>query len=479
MADTTISSDSVSTSIKSALNVGSGVDIVSMARALTDAEEVPKTEVIQAKIDATEAMISGYSLVSYQLGMLQTSFEALNDANELATSTGTSSDAATISFSSVEGTADEGSYDITISQLAQEQMTVSDEYSATDTALNGGSSFAISITVGSSSTTTSSITVATDTPAGVVAAINGANIGISASLIDTGISGTNQRIILKGDSGSEGVFSVSSAVDMGFGDISNTLQAAQDSIMTLNGLTVTRDSNQVSDVIAGATLSLNATTNSDIRLSVAKDTSTLKTKVQTMVDSYNTFNELMGELTNSVEDEDDELVGSLRRDRSTTRYISDQVYDAVFADSSTTSGDIDALRDIGISVDITGNLTFDETEFDTAVTASFDDVVTMLSANTSDQNLFDGQSQGLAQDVATIIDAIIDSSGVLAVQDSNADQYLLDYADELSALELRMEGLYDRYLTQFAAMDSLVNSLNSTGDYMEAQLDSISKAYDN
>jgi|TARA_B110000503_G_scaffold13885_1_gene18870 flagellar hook-associated protein 2 len=479
MADTTVSTDSVATSIKSALKVGSGVDVVSMARALTDAEEVPKTEGIQAKIDATEAKISAYSVVSYQLGILQASFEALNDANELATSTGTSSDNETVSFSSVEGTADEGTYAITISQLAQEQMTTSDEYSATTTALNSGSPFTLSIAIGSSSTTATSITVSTDTPAGVVAAINSANIGVSASLIDTGTSGTNQRIILKGDSGSEGLFSVTSSVDMGFGTAGNTLQAAQNSIMTLNGLTVTRDSNQVSDVIAGATLSLNATTNSDIRLSVVKDTTTLKTKVQTMVESYNTFNDLMIELTSSDVNEDDELVGSLSRDRSTTRYISDQVYNAIFADSSTTSGDIDALRDIGISVDITGNLTFDETDFDVAVTDNFDDVVMMLSANTSDQSLFDGQGQGLSQDVATIIGAVISSSGILADQDKNADQYLLDYKDELSALKLRMESLYDRYLTQFTAMDSLVNSLNSTGDYMEAQLEGIAKAYDN
>jgi flagellar hook-associated protein 2 len=479
MADTTVSTNSISTSIKTALDVGSGVDVVSMARALTDSEEVPKTAGIQAKIDAAEAKISAYAVISYQLGVVQTAFEALNDANELATSTGTSSNNETVSFSSVDGTAEEGSYAVTISQLAQEQMTISNQYGATTTALNSGSPFTLSIAVGSSSTTTTSITVATDTPAGVVDAINDANIGVSASLIDTGTSGTNQRIILKGVSGSEGSFSVTSVVDMGFGTTNNTLQAAENSVMTLNGLTVTRDTNQVSDVIAGATLSLNATTSTDIRLSVAKDTSTLKTKVQTMVDSYNTFNDLMTELASSVTDEDDELVGSLNRDRSTTRYIKDQVYNAIFADSSTTSGDIGTMRDIGISVDITGNLTFDETDFDAAVTSNFDDVVMMLSANTSDQNLFDGQGQGLSQDVATIIESVISRSGILAAQDKNADQYLLDYKDELSALKVRMESLYDRYLTQFTAMDSLVNSLNSTGDYMEAQLEGIAKAYDN
>ena len=56
---------------------------------------------------------------------------------------------------------------------------------------------------------------------------------------------------------------------------------------------------------------------------------------------------------------------------------------------------------------------------------------------------------------------------------------LQDYKDELVRLEARMEGVYQRYLTQFSAMESLMATMDTTKDYLEGQLESLSKAYDN
>ncbi|MGB2380576.1 MAG: flagellar cap protein FliD N-terminal domain-containing protein, partial [Porticoccaceae bacterium] len=112
---------SVSSQVLTTLGVGSGLDVFKLAQDLTDVEKVPKQEAIQDSIDATEASISGYGLVTYQVGLLQRAFENLNDSDELATSTGTSSDTSAISLTSVDGSADTGAYDITVTRLAQEQ----------------------------------------------------------------------------------------------------------------------------------------------------------------------------------------------------------------------------------------------------------------------------------------------------------------------------------------------------------------------
>ncbi|MBT4832841.1 MAG: hypothetical protein HON72_05605, partial [Porticoccaceae bacterium] len=165
---------SVSSQVLTTLGVGSGLDVFKLAKDLTDVEKVPKQEAIQNSIDATEASISGYGLVSYQVGLLQQAFENLNDSDELATSTGTSSDTSAISLTSIDGSAETGAYDITVTRLAQEQRMISDEYASTTASLNA-SSFDISITVGNASTTTTAVTVSTPTPAGVVSAINAAN----------------------------------------------------------------------------------------------------------------------------------------------------------------------------------------------------------------------------------------------------------------------------------------------------------------
>ena len=51
--------------------------------------------------------------------------------------------------------------------------------------------------------------------------------------------------------------------------------------------------------------------------------------------------------------------------------------------------------------------------------------------------------------------------------------------EDLAALEKRYEAVYDRYLAQFTAMETMMESMNGTKDYLEGQLESLSKAYDN
>ena len=467
---------SVASSVLTTLGVGSGLDVFKLAQDLTDVEKTPRLNSINSDITSTAASISGYGLVASQVALLKTAFETLNDADELATTTGSSSDTSAITLSSLLGSADTGAYDITVSQLAQDQRMISDEYSTTTTTLNA-SPFDISIVVGNTSTTTTAVTVTDPTPTGVVSAINAASTGVTATLVDTGIAGTNYRIVLSGPTGSEGVFTMTSTPDLGFGDSGNTLQAAQNSIINFDGLTVTRGSNEIDDVIAGATMSLTKTTSSSVRLNIVSDKTTLKTNLENVVSAYNSLNTLFTELTAGATDDDE--AGGLSNDTSLVRYLKGQIRSAIFATSSTPSGGISALRDMGVSLDKSGSLTLNTTTFDTVLAANYDDVVMMLSANTNDQNLYGTDSKGLAQDIATILEGFSDSTGVLTLRTSNATESLQDYKDQLVSLEARMEGVYERYLTQFSAMESLMATMDTTKDYLEGQLESLSKAYDN
>ena len=467
---------SVASSVLTTLGVGSGLDVFKLAQDLTDVEKVPKQKSINANIAATEASISGYGLVASQVALLQTAFEKLNDADELATSTGSSSDTSAITLSALNGSANTGAYDITVSQLAQDQRMISDEYTATTTTLSA-SSFDISIVVGNTSTTTTAVTVTDPTPIGVVSAINAASTGVTATLVDTGIAGTNYRIVLSGPTGSEGTFTMTSTPDLGFGDSGNTLQAAQNSIINFDGLTVTRGTNEIDDVIEGAAIALTSTTSSAVRLNITSDKNTLKANLQDMITTYNELNTLFSELT--IQGSEAELGGALSDDTSLVRYLRNQFRTAIFADSSSTSGGIDALRDIGISIDKSGNLTLDEAAYETVIATNYDDVVMMLTANTSDQNLYGTDSKGLAQDIATTLEGFRDSTGVLTTRATGAEDELEEFQGALIMLEARMDNVYQRYLTQFTAMETLMASMNTTKNYLEGQLEQLSKAYDN
>jgi flagellar hook-associated protein 2 len=114
VSSTATTGSSIANTVLTTLDVGSGLDIGKLAQDLTDAEKLPKQNSINSDIADSEASITGYAEVSFQVNLLKTAFEAINDADELATSNGTSSDSTKVSFSSVAGNAAAGAYDISV-----------------------------------------------------------------------------------------------------------------------------------------------------------------------------------------------------------------------------------------------------------------------------------------------------------------------------------------------------------------------------
>ena len=230
------------------------------------------------------------------------------------------------------------------------------------------------------------------------------------------------------------------------------------------------------DIINGVTINLLATSSSNVTLNITNDRSTLKTNIQDMVSTYNDLLSLFDNFT--AVDSDAEMAGALSDDTSMVRFLKTKLKDAIFDDSSTPSGDITALRDIGITVDQYGSIKFNETDYDTAVASNYSDIVTMLTADTSNESLYNVSNKGLAQDVASTLDTFIDATGVVTVREAGSKSKLSDHQEELTKLETRMEAVYNRYLLQFGVMESLMASLDSTKDYLTSQFESLSKVYD-
>ena len=233
-------------------------------------------------------------------------------------------------------------------------------------------------------------------------------------------------------------------------------------------MSITRSDNVLTDVISGVTVSLNGTHSGGASesINVVADQGTLKTKLQEMVTLYNDVKFALDELANP-DSEEEEVGGSMASDLATIRTVRDTIYQAVTQDSSTPSGNVTAMRDIGISVDRDGELTFTESTYDSVAASNFDDISTMLSAGTDNQSRYDGQSQGLATDAVIKLETLTDSiSGIFVTRTTSAQTAIQRYEDDLASLETRMEAVYERYLKQFTVMESLVNTLNSTRESM-------------
>ena len=70
---------SVANTVLTTLDIGSGIDSQKLAEDLTNAIKIPQENRIQGQIDASEASISAYGLVKFQINQLKASFEKLND----------------------------------------------------------------------------------------------------------------------------------------------------------------------------------------------------------------------------------------------------------------------------------------------------------------------------------------------------------------------------------------------------------------
>ena len=461
----------VGSSVLLSMGNGSGIDILKLARDLTDAEQLPQQSRIETAQGKTEAAISSYAILKYNVELLKEQFNGLNDAQELATPVATSNNTSAVSVSATLGSALSGSHEIAVTQLAAAQRNKSSEFSASSQSLNSGSGFDISV-ASNGETHTISIGAGLDTPSGIAAAINASGTGFTATLVDTDTDGNNYRLVIQGPSGEDNAFTVSSTPNLGFHASGNQLTTAANARFTVDGIAIERASNTVSDAITGITLNLNAVA-SGISLQVVSDTSTLKTKLQDLVSVYNDMQVALTELGDPDSDEE-EVGGALSNDLSLLRTVRDAMYDAISTVSSTPSGGVNSLMDLGIELTRTGTLSFNESTYDTVALNKFSDIVTMLSAGTTNQSAFSSDKQGLAFDAKVKLDTLMDAyDGIFVIRESSAADKLTDYEDRLSKIEMRMEMVYQSYVRQFSAMETLINTLNGTREYVKGQLESI------
>lgn len=473
----TSSASVASTNFLTALGAGSSIDTKALANSLAQAEIGPRKDAINAKITKTEARVSGYGALKYALSDLKSAFEKLKDASNFSAIKPYISQSSAFGVTT-DATALPGNYSVNITQVAQATRRASATIPLGTTALNGGQSFDLTF----STAPNNPVTVSTDTPAGVVAAVNAQTetTGVSAQLIKTA-SGYN--IVFTGKEGASNDFSISStASDLTLQ--STALQTAQDAQLNINGIDITNDSNTLIDVLPGVTMNLFAATTGSAKLSLNQETSTIKDNIKALVTSYNTFSDSLGVLGDSkstVEQYGGALAGEslLSRIKSQIRSLVTGDY-ALSSDASTTTNpNVSAAWQAGLSFDRNGKLTLDETKLDSALKNYPTEVMTLFSAGKNNLSVYSTEDAGLAGTAVRDIDAMIRSTGLITAQTRNATQQVTAYKDELTNLDERMQKLLDRYLQQFSAMDSIVGESNSLRTSLKSSFDGMASVYSN
>ena len=319
-----------------------------------------------------------------------------------------------------------------------------------------------------------------DTPQKMVDAINNANAGVQAQLVANPAGSTYPyKIFVTGPSGAPSDFSLS--VDYGAGDepmvqpglkfaADNPVnQAATDAKVKVDGITFTRSNNTLTDVIAGATVNLKATTTTAASLDLTRDTTAIKDKINAFVTAYNDANTIFKEVADpksTLETYGATLVGD-----STVRSIKQQLRSMVMGPSSTPGSTVSAMWQMGIKVDEAGVMSVDTTKLDDALTNNYADVVKTFTGNQNGLTIYSPAPGGIAGDAVRKLTNMLGATGILTSQSTSASTQNTKYQADLTKLQTRMDTLLKRYQKQFAAMDSLVGNVNSQKTSLKSTFD--------
>ena len=294
----------------SALNTkGSGLNITQIVDSIVEAEIAPQKDALQKKIDDKNTAISALGEIVSELSALKSDLDTLKNSAKMAPTSATTALGISVSDNSK---ASAFSSDVRVTSLATAQ-TLEFTGFAGPTATLGTGSFAIKF--GTWSADESTFT-ANGTTASLTVDSSNATISGLASSLDA-ISGINAKVVAKGDA--SGTYSLVVQSELG---ASNAIQfdttvvansgthsltvfdnhdtpsdnaalqvvAAADATLIVDGVTVNRTSNEITDLFDGYNVSVSSTTtgSSAYRVSSAIDTTSALAAVKSLVSTVNT-----------------------------------------------------------------------------------------------------------------------------------------------------------------------------------------------
>jgi flagellar hook-associated protein 2 len=458
----------------SSLGVGSGLDIAGLVQQLLAAERAPVQSRLDRKEAFAQAQLSAYGTLKSNLTALDEALDALTGAGNGRTATSSNEDiiAATASSGAVPGR-----YAVKVSQLAAAHALASPSYTSPSATVGIGTltiefgttvydpdtDTYTSFTPGSAGARTLTIDSSNNTVEGIRDAINEADIGVNAVVVN---DGTGYRLLLSSASGANNSMRITVSNDAGSGlqdlafngttrNVEQTV-AASDALLTINGLDVSSASNDVGDVIDGVSFGLKAETTDEVFITVDNDRAASSEGMDQFVAAFNTLLEQVRELTKFNPDTGE---GAILAGDGTARSIASQLRSALL--TPVDSGD-DAYRylvNIGIKTASSGKLEVDESKLSDALDADFGAVSTVLG--------------GAATALQDLIASFTESEGLIDARTDGLNARIDDIGDQRIRLDDRMVAVEARLMKQFTALDSLLAQLQNTSSYLAQQLANI------
>ncbi|MCG3187530.1 MAG: hypothetical protein IOMNBAOH_02171 [Rhodocyclaceae bacterium] len=377
--------------------LGSNLDVDGIVSKLMQIERQPLTA-LDSKEASYQTTLSAIGSLKGTLSSLQTAMQGLSSPGRFVAYKTSLSDSSVASVTT-SGSASPGQYSLNVTQLAQAHKLYSAPHATSGDAVGTGQitiQFGTYDAVGGTFTSnpdkaskTLSISAAQNSLAGVRDAINAAQAGVSASIVQ---DGSGYRLTLTAnDSGSQNSLRMLVTDDDGNHTDATGLsklafdpigakqltqsQAAQNAALTIDGLAVSKPGNTITDALDGVTLNLLKTGAST--LSITRDTAAIRSAVDGFVKAYNEAAKALKSLGGY--NADTKVSGPLNGN-STLRLAQAQLRELVGQSLDSAGGGLRTLADVGIRLQRDGSLKLDTTQLDKVLADPTKDIATLFAA---------------------------------------------------------------------------------------------------
>lgn len=472
----------MSVDILGALGAGSGLNVKNLVSQLVDAEKVPQQALLDGRTTRLQAKVSAMSTFRSSLDALVGALDKRITAGSLSGIPGVS-DPGALGLKVTGGTL-VPRQSIEILQLARAQ-TLSSATIAPDAAFGEGTLTIRFGTVAGTDAATGfdagaladlSVTIGPDDTSLVAVrdAINNAAVGAGAPVQASIIADADgSRLVIRGQSGAESGFVVETAGDPALEQFAfnpdtaagmTRNQSAADSEIRVEGVTVRRPTNSVTDVIEGATLSLyRASPGTSIVIEAQRDTEDMADTVSTLASA---LNELLGIGKNlSAAATDTSSAGALVSDSATRRTLSSL---SQLGSTPLVAADGNAptmLAEIGLTMSRSGTFSVDTAKLAKAI-ASFPDAIEAMVTELVRPATATDAGGPLTRIAATFAVSLDGANGQKTALQAEQDSI----ATAQGKLDRYIESYQARLTTQFSALDTSVNRYKSIQTFLDQQI---------
>lgn len=456
----------------SSLGIGSGVLTSDVIDQLKAADEARIIDPINKKIDLNNQKQQSYDLLSSYMNTFKGSTSALsydtlfdnktvdvNGAAEVTVDAGANVDSFTLETVTL------AKKDITkFGALSSKTSSIASAAGVLNLSING-TTYNINYDANTTlETLAQSITDAAG--ANIDASILETSTGQFSLVLSSKETGANQAItITDTDDGTNGTGSLDAALfDTAAVDGYQKIQDGVDAVFKYNGITTTRSTNEISDLILGVNITLKEEGDFS-NVTINQDTQKIIDEVQLFVDNYNTLMTNLGDMTAFNKEtgavgvfQGDSFVNGLRRDISGT---------------VTSRFGNDSLVNYGIEVDRYGVMSFDSSVLEEKLQNDSESVKTFFAGGVDDSG---NDVTGFFTNFDDKMKQYTGYGGLLTNFDNGLTKDAENLSDALARAQASLDSRYEIMTKQFIAYDAMISKLNSSFSSLQMMIDAEANA---